>query len=505
MELGVNTSYGIQPLDNTAYLKVADSIGEKPTLTPADKEKILLAILGLILSLKGDLSEEIIQGLSDEELRTYLLEIQRPVFDWLLTLSVTRNLLLEEFRKKKKEEEEKKKREVAKAELRKGTKFTLRELNDLANAAGLDLTFSHGNTRVSVRLDGRNLAFQKQGSEYIKQSIKENVMKAIKSSAEAKYYIVDMFDDSTVAGSLTEPLSGDELKKKLQEKFGDWFDNTDFTTASTPEEAINWWLEGDTGDYRIYTDEEVRSGQLLNDLGYEDPEDAEDLKNELVALGRDWNTIFSSKGGNMGNSAINSARGEVSDPTRKLVLEILKQVPALVKTPNREQEIKKEPYGPDHVCYFYSEEGPRKGSFVTVEFHVDPSDLYTDVYILTRASFAAGKDGDEARQDEREITLDKFTIEDLEDYSLAEVDRIDQAVLKGFEGAQAFDEKRKLASSRKERALAFVQSKKQRLSSDKRAIKSDASWEKYVQEIMDEEGLTRQEAEEEAARRQAYC
>lgn len=158
---------------------------------------------------------------------------------------------------------------------------------------------------------------------------------------------------------------------------------------------------------------------------------------------------------------IQSARGEVSDSTRQLVRDILDQVPALVKVPEKQQGIKKEPYSADHVCYFYTEEGPRKGSFVTVEFHVDPTDNYSEVYITTRASFAAAADGGEARQDEREVTLDNFTIEDLEDYALADVDRIDRAVTKGFEGAQKFDER--VASSRAQRCELFSSHKAARV------------------------------------------
>lgn len=155
---------------------------------------------------------------------------------------------------------------------------------------------------------------------------------------------------------------------------------------------------------------------------------------DLEADYSDAGSIFDSKD----KTSIKSARGELTDTTRELVRDILSQVPSLVKVPTDPRGIQKEIFGSDHVCYSYTEAGPRKGSTVTVEFHVDPTDLYTDVYISTQASFAAAADGEEAHQDDRPVALDKLTIEDLEDYSLAEIDRINNAVDRAFFGAENY-------------------------------------------------------------------
>lgn len=107
-----------------------------------------------------------------------------------------------------------------------------------------------------------------------------------------------------------------------------------------------------------------------------------------------------------------SARGEVTDSWRQLALDILKQVPSLTKVPEKQQGIHKEVLGADHNAYWYTEKLPT-GGWVTVEFHVDPTSGWTEIYVQSEYD---GK------------VLDHFTIEDLEDYSPGEIDRIDTAV-----------------------------------------------------------------------------
>lgn len=129
---------------------------------------------------------------------------------------------------------------------------------------------------------------------------------------------------------------------------------------------------------------------------------------------------------------LTSARGQVLDSWRGLVRDILAQVPSLSKVPANEQGIKKDGgFEADHASYYYRETVPTGGD-VEIEFHVDPTDGWTEVYVQSARDYKI---------------LDHFTIEDLEDYSPAEVDRIDTAVA-SFPAYWAEVQERQRASGR---------------------------------------------------------
>ena len=117
---------------------------------------------------------------------------------------------------------------------------------------------------------------------------------------------------------------------------------------------------------------------------------------------------------------ITSARGQVLDKFRGIIREMLSQVPSLSKVPEREQGIKKDRPIPDSdgtitdQVYFYNEKLPT-GVWAEIEFHVDPSNGWTHIYVLNAWSNQA---------------VDHFEIEDIEDYAPAEIDRIDEDINK---------------------------------------------------------------------------
>jgi hypothetical protein len=108
---------------------------------------------------------------------------------------------------------------------------------------------------------------------------------------------------------------------------------------------------------------------------------------------------------------IESARPMSNDSMRETVREFLSNVPSLTKVPDSQLGITKEYLEPSHVVYFYTETLPN-GRPYTVEFHMVPGELDADVYVVRDF-------------DNQPLDGDGFTIEDLTDWNLSEVDRVD--------------------------------------------------------------------------------
>jgi hypothetical protein len=108
---------------------------------------------------------------------------------------------------------------------------------------------------------------------------------------------------------------------------------------------------------------------------------------------------------------VESARPPSNDPLRETVREFLSNVSALTSVPDDQLGIKKEVLESDHVVYMHTETLPN-GKPYTVEFHVVPGELAADVYVVRDF-------------DNHPLEEDGFTIEDLEDWNLSEVDRVD--------------------------------------------------------------------------------
>jgi hypothetical protein len=112
---------------------------------------------------------------------------------------------------------------------------------------------------------------------------------------------------------------------------------------------------------------------------------------------------------------VQSAKGSLNDPIRQQILDILKQIPALTKVPTAQVGVKKQPMAGDHIAYWYTE--PVDHVYITIEFHVDPTDPdapYTEIYIITEEDGVVGG---------------SFIVEDLYDITPAEINRIDDEIV----------------------------------------------------------------------------
>jgi hypothetical protein len=108
---------------------------------------------------------------------------------------------------------------------------------------------------------------------------------------------------------------------------------------------------------------------------------------------------------------IESARPVSNDSMRETVREFLSNVPSLTKVPGSQMGIAKERLEPSHVVYMYTET-LANGRPYTVEFHMVPGELDADVYVV--------RDYDNHPLEEA-----GFSIEDLTDWNLSEVDHVD--------------------------------------------------------------------------------
>jgi hypothetical protein len=108
---------------------------------------------------------------------------------------------------------------------------------------------------------------------------------------------------------------------------------------------------------------------------------------------------------------IESARPISNDPMRETVREFLSNVPSLTKVPASQMGIMKEVLEPSHVVYMHTETLPN-GKPYTVEFHMVPGELDADVYVV--------RDYDNHPLEEA-----GFSIEDVSDWNLSEVDHVD--------------------------------------------------------------------------------
>jgi hypothetical protein len=108
---------------------------------------------------------------------------------------------------------------------------------------------------------------------------------------------------------------------------------------------------------------------------------------------------------------IESARPFSNDPMRETVREFLSNVPSLSKVPVTQMGIAKEKLEPSHVVYMHTETLPN-GKPYTVEFHMVPGELDADVYVIRDF-------------DNRPLEEAGFSIEDLTDWNLSEVDHVD--------------------------------------------------------------------------------
>ena len=102
----------------------------------------------------------------------------------------------------------------------------------------------------------------------------------------------------------------------------------------------------------------------------------------------------------------------IYDKYREIVKDILQDIRHFKKVPNNQNGIKKEVFGKDHVCYMWTEKTPL-GAKVSVEFHTDPRDGWTEVYVIDEF------DGEVSK---------RLVIPDLEDIPAGIVDDIEEAV-----------------------------------------------------------------------------
>jgi hypothetical protein len=108
---------------------------------------------------------------------------------------------------------------------------------------------------------------------------------------------------------------------------------------------------------------------------------------------------------------LGSGRGPIADPIREVVREFFSNIPSLTEVPENPLKIVKERLAPDHVAYWHSETLPN-GKPYTVEVHVSPGEPFADVYAVRDF-------------DNTPLEINGFTIDDFEDWSLAEADHID--------------------------------------------------------------------------------
>lgn len=131
-------------------------------------------------------------------------------------------------------------------------------------------------------------------------------------------------------------------------------------------------------------------------------------------------------------------RKSPADNWRTIVYDMVSQL-TLSNLPTKFTEITKEPLGSDHVVYMWrsKEEHANGQDRYRIEFHLDPETGYCSVYVFREADDANGHD----------VALDNFVIDDLEDYALSEVDRIQKAIdddlaKGGYKGSDSYKGKK---------------------------------------------------------------
>jgi hypothetical protein len=108
---------------------------------------------------------------------------------------------------------------------------------------------------------------------------------------------------------------------------------------------------------------------------------------------------------------IESSRPVSNDPMRETVRQFLSNISSLTSVPNDQHGVVKEVLEPDHVVYMHTESLPN-GKPYTIEFHMVPGEPAADVYVV--------RDFDNHPLDEN-----GYTIEDMDDWNLSEVDYVD--------------------------------------------------------------------------------